>query len=80
MYDQPQTPLERAVWWTEYVLRHGGAMHLRTPAADMTWTEYYELYLIFTVVGIIIIIIVVMFTLYNFISKFRSSQHKVKNH
>ncbi|CAH2230249.1 jg20001 [Pararge aegeria aegeria] len=30
--DQPQTPLELAVWWTEYVLRHGGAKHLRSEA------------------------------------------------
>ncbi|XP_072946224.1 UDP-glycosyltransferase UGT5-like [Epargyreus clarus] len=48
MHDQPQTPLERAIWWTEHVLRHGGAKHLRAPAANMSWTEYYELRFIFT--------------------------------
>jgi len=27
--DQTETPLERAVYWTEFVLRHNGASHLR---------------------------------------------------
>ncbi|XP_049881043.1 UDP-glucosyltransferase 2-like isoform X1 [Pectinophora gossypiella] len=38
--DQPQQPLERAVWWTEYVIRHSGAKHLRAPAANVSWAEY----------------------------------------
>ena len=29
--DDIQTPLERAVFWTEYVLRHGGAKHMESP-------------------------------------------------
>ena len=29
-WDQLQPPLERAVYWTEYVIRHGGATHLRS--------------------------------------------------
>ncbi|KAG8223579.1 UDP-glycosyltransferase [Ladona fulva] len=33
--DQPETPLERAIYWTEYVIRHGGAPHLQSPAKDM---------------------------------------------
>nr|UDE23989.1 UDP-glucuronosyltransferase [Plutella xylostella] len=43
MRDQPQTPLERAVWWTEYVLRNKGAKHLRSPAANISWSEYLML-------------------------------------
>ncbi|XP_049705867.2 UDP-glucosyltransferase 2-like [Helicoverpa armigera] len=52
MYDHPMTPLERAVWWTEHVLRHGGARHLRSPAANMSWTQFLELELVFTVLSV----------------------------
>ncbi|XP_068623992.1 UDP-glycosyltransferase UGT5-like [Battus philenor] len=46
MQDQPQKPLERAMWWIEYVLRHGGAKHLRAPAANISWADYLELKLV----------------------------------
>lgn len=39
--DQKETPLERAVYWTEYVLRHKGARHLQSPARDMGVIQYY---------------------------------------
>ncbi|KAA0200612.1 hypothetical protein HAZT_HAZT003288 [Hyalella azteca] len=38
--DQISDPVERAVYWTEYVIRHHGALHLRSPAKDLTWTEF----------------------------------------
>ncbi|KAJ9597675.1 hypothetical protein L9F63_011477, partial [Diploptera punctata] len=34
--DQPETPMERAVWWTEYVIRHKGAPHMRSLTMDLT--------------------------------------------
>lgn len=40
MHDQPQKPLERAVYWVEYVLRHKGAYHLRSSALDLAWYQY----------------------------------------
>lgn len=43
LQDQPQTPLERAVFWTEYVIRHRGAPHLRSPAASLSWTQFLML-------------------------------------
>ncbi|KAJ0171753.1 hypothetical protein K1T71_012516 [Dendrolimus kikuchii] len=55
MNDMPQSPLERAVWWTEHILRHGGGKHLRAPAANMSWTEYLELELVVNVALFLII-------------------------
>ncbi|XP_041972154.1 uncharacterized protein LOC121728109 [Aricia agestis] len=60
--DKPQKPLERAVWWVEYTLRHGGAKHLRTPSANMPWTKYYEMdlvLLLLTAASVAIALIVV---------------------
>ncbi|XP_026736024.1 UDP-glucuronosyltransferase 2B20-like [Trichoplusia ni] len=57
--DEVQTPLERAVWWTEYVLRHGGAKHLRSPAANISWAEYLELELVLTLFSVLLAIFIV---------------------
>ncbi|CAG4992098.1 unnamed protein product [Colias eurytheme] len=44
--DQPQSALKRAVWWTEYALRHANLNHLHTPIVNISLAKYYELYLI----------------------------------
>lgn len=64
--DAPQTPLERAVFWTEYLLKHG-ADHLRTPSANMPWYIYYEMDAALTV---LIIFIVIMFFFVKFVNIF----------
>lgn len=38
--DQPETAMERAVWWTEYVIRHKGAPHLRCASTELMWYQY----------------------------------------
>ncbi|XP_043576686.1 UDP glucuronosyltransferase 2 family, polypeptide A5 isoform X1 [Chiloscyllium plagiosum] len=40
-HDQPMTPLERAVFWIEFVMRHGGAQHLRPAAHSLSWYQYH---------------------------------------
>ena len=35
--------METAVYWTEYVIRHRGAKHMRYPAADLNFFQYYSL-------------------------------------
>ncbi|XP_066274647.1 UDP-glucuronosyltransferase 2C1-like [Branchiostoma lanceolatum] len=42
-HDQPQPPLERAVWWIEHVIRHGGLPHLRTGMNDVPFYMYLHL-------------------------------------
>uniref|UniRef100_A0A665VM11 UDP-glucuronosyltransferase n=1 Tax=Echeneis naucrates TaxID=173247 RepID=A0A665VM11_ECHNA len=39
--DQPIAPMDRAVFWVEYVMRHKGAPHLCTEAYKMPWYSYY---------------------------------------
>nr|XP_053653820.1 UDP-glycosyltransferase UGT5-like [Cherax quadricarinatus] len=47
MRDQPISPTELAVFWTEYVIRHRGAPQLRSPAAQLSWVEFLMLDVIF---------------------------------
>ncbi|XP_013141069.1 PREDICTED: UDP-glucuronosyltransferase 2B19-like [Papilio polytes] len=82
MNDQPQSPLERAVWWTEHVLRHGGARHLRSPAANISLTQYLELELVFTLATILILSLYILFivikALWHFVHTSLSLKVKIK--
>ncbi|XP_052591886.1 UDP-glucuronosyltransferase 2B31-like isoform X2 [Peromyscus californicus insignis] len=42
-HDQPVKPLDRAVFWIEYVMRNKGAKHLRVAAHDLTLFQYHSL-------------------------------------
>ncbi|XP_049794885.1 UDP-glucuronosyltransferase 2C1-like [Schistocerca nitens] len=51
--DQPTPPLEKAVFWTEYLLRHkGDTRHLQSAARDMAWWQLYCLDLALLVLGL----------------------------
>nr|XP_034825964.1 UDP-glucuronosyltransferase 2B7-like [Maniola hyperantus] len=60
MRDQLQSPLERAVWWTEYVIRNRGAEHLRAPSANLTWVEYYEVKLVALIMISLVFMLVIL--------------------
>ncbi|XP_008049633.1 UDP-glucuronosyltransferase 2B17-like isoform X2 [Carlito syrichta] len=59
-HNQPVKPLDRAVFWIEFVMRHKGARHLRVAAHDLTWFQYHSLdvigFLLACVVTVIFII------------------------
>uniref|UniRef100_A0A182PQN2 UDP-glucuronosyltransferase n=1 Tax=Anopheles epiroticus TaxID=199890 RepID=A0A182PQN2_9DIPT len=38
--DQPLGPAKTAVYWVEYVLRHGGAPQLQSPSVRLSFVEY----------------------------------------
>ena len=38
--DRPLAPLETAIYWIQYVIRHNGARHLRSAAVDLEWYQY----------------------------------------
>ena len=41
--DQPQHPLDRAVWWLEYLLRHPHNTNMRPHTINLYWFQYFLL-------------------------------------
>lgn len=60
--DRPMTPAQSVVYWTEYVLRHNGAPHLKSHSLNLTWFQYY---LLDVISFAIILISVVFFAVYK---------------
>ncbi|KAM7105408.1 UDP-glucuronosyltransferase 1A7-like isoform 2-T2 [Molossus nigricans] len=58
--DRPIEPLDLAVFWVEFVMRHKGAPHLRPAAHDLTWYQYHSLdvigFLLAIVLGVTFIV------------------------
>lgn len=41
--DRPISSTQSVIYWTNYVLRHKGAPHLRSHALNLTWYQYFLL-------------------------------------
>jgi glucuronosyltransferase len=50
--DRPVTPLNTAIFWTEYVIRHRGAPHMRSAALELSW----YLYILLDVIAVLFVI------------------------
>ncbi|XP_068086153.1 UDP-glycosyltransferase UGT5 [Anabrus simplex] len=59
--DQPETPMERAVYWVEYVIRHKGAPHLHSAALDLYWFQYFLLDVILVILGVVVLSAVLIY-------------------
>ncbi|XP_050518303.1 UDP-glycosyltransferase UGT5 isoform X2 [Diabrotica virgifera virgifera] len=78
LLDQPMKGVEKAVWWIEYVIRHKGARHLRSPAADMTLLEYF---MVDVVLFLLTCVVVALYSVYKLLSVLRAmlrSSQKIK--
>lgn len=51
-------PLDKAMWWIEYVIRHKGAEHLRSPVVEMSWFKLLSLDVITFLVGSLILVLI----------------------
>ncbi|XP_056324440.1 UDP-glucuronosyltransferase 1-6-like isoform X2 [Danio aesculapii] len=54
--DRPIQPLDLAVFWTEFVMRHKGADHLRPAAHELNWLQYHSL----DVIGFLLLIVLIV--------------------
>ena len=58
--DRRQTSLQEICDWIEYVLRHGGARHLRAEVLNIPWYQYYLLDVMAFLVAIVIMVVMVI--------------------
>ncbi|KAI8436740.1 hypothetical protein MSG28_010214 [Choristoneura fumiferana] len=62
--DRPMNPLDTAVWWTEYVIRHKGADFMKPPKISYIAYQMLDVYLfLLGVVAVIIYVILKVITL-----------------
>ncbi|KAK2526174.1 hypothetical protein Q9233_008807 [Columba guinea] len=53
--DRPIHPLDLAVHWVEFVMRHQGAPHLRPAAYDLNWIQYHSLDVIAFLLAVVLL-------------------------
>ncbi|XP_019119357.2 UDP-glucuronosyltransferase 2A1-like [Larimichthys crocea] len=54
--DQPMKPLDTALFWIEFVMRHKGAAHLRTESYRLPWYSYHSLDVILFLLTFVLLI------------------------
>ncbi|XP_073814209.1 UDP-glycosyltransferase UGT5-like [Musca autumnalis] len=65
-HDKPVKPLELAIYWTEYILRYGGAPHLRSPAQKMNiWCSHSLDTVSVLIIGTLFVLYVIIWGLYQ---------------
>ncbi|KAF7663470.1 hypothetical protein LDENG_00210600 [Lucifuga dentata] len=58
-HDRPTSPLDEAVFWIEFTMRHNGAKHLRVQAHEFTWYQYHSLDVLAFLLAIALLFIVI---------------------
>ena len=58
--DRRRTPLQETCDWIEYVLRHGGARHLRPQVFNIPWYQYYLLDVMGFLVAVVTLVVMVI--------------------
>uniref|UniRef100_A0A672IMZ4 UDP-glucuronosyltransferase n=1 Tax=Salarias fasciatus TaxID=181472 RepID=A0A672IMZ4_SALFA len=59
--DQPLTPMDNALFWMEFVMRHKGAAHLKAQGNRMPWYSYHSVDVALFLVGALILLLFTVF-------------------
>ncbi|XP_075058967.1 UDP-glucuronosyltransferase 2B31-like isoform X2 [Mixophyes fleayi] len=80
-HDQPIKPLDRAVFWIEFVMRHKGAKHLRPASHDLTWYQYHCLDVVGFLLVCLFTLLYITIKIFSFCCrKCRPAKKKQKKH
>ncbi|XP_031424632.1 UDP-glucuronosyltransferase 2A1-like isoform X1 [Clupea harengus] len=74
--DQPMKPLDRALFWIEFVMRHKGAAHLRTESYKMPWYAYHSVDVVLFLVAVLSLIVLIILAVIRYLLRLCN---KIKN-
>ncbi|XP_077169521.1 UDP-glucuronosyltransferase 1A1-like isoform X2 [Paroedura picta] len=55
--DRPIHPLDLAVHWVEFVMKHKGAPHLRPAAHDLNWFQYHSIDVVAFLLAVLLLVL-----------------------
>ncbi|XP_014263630.2 UDP-glucuronosyltransferase 2A2 [Maylandia zebra] len=76
--DQPMKPLDRAMFWIEFVMRHKGAAHLRTESYKMSSIQYYSIDVAAFLLAVILLVFTIFISAVRFLLRKLFYRNKVK--
>ena len=62
--DRPVTPMETAIWWTEYIARGNGRFYFRSDSTGLSW---YQRHLVDVTLVLIIVSMIFIYILFRLI-------------
>lgn len=77
--DQLIKPLDKAVFWIEFVMRHKGARHLRTESYKMSWMVYHSVDVIATLLACVLLVTLVCLAVVRCVWRKVFCRNKVKD-
>ncbi|KAM9858377.1 UDP-glucuronosyltransferase 2B20-like [Aulostomus maculatus] len=76
--DQPMKPLDRAMFWIEFVMRHKGAPHLRTESYMMSKIQYHSIDVVAFLLVVILLVVTIFISAVHFLWRRLFSSRKFK--
>jgi len=59
-------PLDKAIYWIEYVIRHNGAHHLKTAGNQLNWIQFLSIdVMLVLLITMFLILIISFYTMKN---------------
>ncbi|XP_069693142.1 UDP-glucosyltransferase 2-like [Periplaneta americana] len=74
--DHADTALDRAVFWTEYVIRHRGAPHLRPASTELYWYQHLLLDVMLVLLALVIVTVLALYYAFSSCCRFAKSTMK----
>uniref|UniRef100_A0A674P1U1 UDP glucuronosyltransferase 5 family, polypeptide F1 n=1 Tax=Takifugu rubripes TaxID=31033 RepID=A0A674P1U1_TAKRU len=61
--DAPMKPMDSALFWIEFVMRHKGAAHLRTESYRLPWYSYHSVDVLLFLIAVVFLVLLVFVVL-----------------